>query len=701
MKIDLHCHTKAIKSGDPLTRNVTSEDFKKYVNSANVKLVAITNHNCFDILQYKEFVATVNGDFMIWPGIELDITGLNSESGHIILICNPENVEQFNEKIINTIGDASLEDYSIEIDKLIELANGMDCIIQAHYLKPKSLDFESLQYISEHIKDSYRFFYEASNYKSMGILINHKYRGIIGSDIKDWQKYDQVIFPNLKLDIDSFSQFLLLSKKDSSIVETLLNKKSKVRIDVGYRSEIEEIDIYDDVNIIFGTKGTGKSIVLDNIKNFFDKKGINSSYYTPSETKDKISDKLSIEDQERQLDNYGLDNCFTQFEYIKQWSEKAATAMKDYLDYVKCLNENKNKAKMKILETDTIKNNIDTNLKGYLDDIRIVNEILNLYSTIELEKYLDLNDIENIYIINQKIKQSAMLSMEEEWYKYQSVNLSNNCISSLKRIVEKNTELKTKPNDSGLYDLIDNRLKLEININDIYNGFNYSIDEKIADVGYLEKNKLLQKKRICKMLDKKSTSAEFNSKISNLKECQKFIFDIKDQLDTKDVAFSIQNFKQCCVDNTITSLDDFLGVSKEFQLNNLTYTPSTGEATMIILQEKLNENVDVYLLDEPEKSLGNTYINDVIVPKICELATNRKTIVIATHNANIAVRTFPYMSIYKEYENGSYNTYLGNPFSNNLINLKDNSIHKSWKEESMRVLEGGKEAFEERSEIYE
>lgn len=52
MKIDLHCHTKQIKSGDGEGRNVTPELFREKVMNADVKIVAITNHNAFDYEQY-------------------------------------------------------------------------------------------------------------------------------------------------------------------------------------------------------------------------------------------------------------------------------------------------------------------------------------------------------------------------------------------------------------------------------------------------------------------------------------------------------------------------------------------------------------------------------------------------------------------------------------------------------------------------
>lgn len=47
MKIDLHCHTRKIKTGDASTRDVDCEKFVSQVQNAGVSIVAITNHNCF------------------------------------------------------------------------------------------------------------------------------------------------------------------------------------------------------------------------------------------------------------------------------------------------------------------------------------------------------------------------------------------------------------------------------------------------------------------------------------------------------------------------------------------------------------------------------------------------------------------------------------------------------------------------------
>ena len=92
------------------------------------------------------------------------------------------------------------------------------------------------------------------------------------------------------------------------------------------------------------------------------------------------------------------------------------------------------------------------------------------------------------------------------------------------------------------------------------------------------------------------------------------------------------------------------------------YKPSKGELAILSLQHDLltKKDYDIFLIDEPEANLGSTYINDEIVPLLNELARSKKKIVVATHDANIAIRTRPSCSILKVVNNDQYETYIGN-----------------------------------------
>ena len=103
MKIDLHCHTKSIKSGDGEGRNVTVDVFKEKISNADIKIVAITNHNSFDIEQYNEFKEAVHDFCQVWPGIEIDVKGLNNKKYHVNTGTSKDTRFKFNPKVNNLI----------------------------------------------------------------------------------------------------------------------------------------------------------------------------------------------------------------------------------------------------------------------------------------------------------------------------------------------------------------------------------------------------------------------------------------------------------------------------------------------------------------------------------------------------------------------------------------------------------------------
>jgi predicted metal-dependent phosphoesterase TrpH len=55
MKIDIHTHTRKCKSGDAHTREISPEGFCEAILSTEVGVVAITNHNVFDLSQFKKY----------------------------------------------------------------------------------------------------------------------------------------------------------------------------------------------------------------------------------------------------------------------------------------------------------------------------------------------------------------------------------------------------------------------------------------------------------------------------------------------------------------------------------------------------------------------------------------------------------------------------------------------------------------------
>ena len=510
-----------------------------------------------------------------------------------------------------------------------------------------------------------------------------------------------------------FEQFLLLAKKDNNVVNTLLNKKTGTEIDISHKSSSknkvndtkkEFVRFYDDINIIFGTKGTGKSDVANRVFDYYKSKNIDVSYYTPNNNEDEINSKLKVTADERKLDLIDEDNCESEFKEIRKWKEASIVQLKDFIDYQNSKDVNTNKKKLKILDSKIYQNLNKDKINEENSTVNKIKKVENTLNSIELLKYINEQEKEVLQNIIIELRKAIIKEREKQWIDYESKKYSNKSIETLKVSIEENTETKTKPSKTGLFEFCDKRYTLILSISKIINGFKYSFNSLPTFVGELEENKSLYLLTKYRMLCSDSKTVEFSNKITFLKEAKRSIESVYNHCLELNVSKYVGKMNELLTEYNFTSLDDFLGVIKVFSLNNgdkvSEYKPSTGEATMIILQEKLNLNRNVYILDEPEKSLGNTYVNEVIVPKLIDLAKIRKTVIVVTHNANIAVRTFPYTSILKVYNNGIYKTYVGNPFVDKLISTSNPCDTLNWKEESLRVLEGGESAFEERGEIY-
>ena len=296
MKIDLHCHTKSVKQGETEKRNIDAKRFVEKISDANVKIVAITNHNEFDKKQYEEFIKEANGNFQIWPGIELDIQDEETEA-HLIIISNPDCLKEFETCVNNLIGNNDKGTFIADIKDVLNEFNNKDVIYIGHYIgKKKKLSPKMIELMENTIKEKHRLFLEPSNYKTLSVMSDNGFRAIMGSDVQDWDNYSSINLPELKLEVDSFNKFLLLAKKDVTTINTLLQKKEKKLIDIAIKLKNKKvinqtIPIYNDVNIIFGLKGTGKSCIIDGLCEKYIKDGIDCSIYRAKDVDDTIKNE--------------------------------------------------------------------------------------------------------------------------------------------------------------------------------------------------------------------------------------------------------------------------------------------------------------------------------------------------------------------------------------------------------------------------
>lgn len=703
MKIDLHCHTKQIKVGDGAGRNVSPEQFRKKVIDSDVKIVAITNHNTFDYDQYVLLKKAVEDVCAVWPGVEIDILGSDGRKYHLIIVANPDNAKDFAFGVNKLFAGENLETCKLRLQAVYDALHQYDVIYISHFYKKPGISEEDRRELLELVGDTSRVFGETQDHRSLGVLANHDFSVLIGSDVKDWNNYEKCTFADLRLPVESFAQFCLLAQRDNVVVDTLLNKKCRYDLIASpYKGITVPLKLYADVNIIFGQKGTGKSQILKSLYTDMLSRGISCEWYAGSDRDDDFSSLLSNEDMDRDLNKIGISSCAADFYAIFNWCDHTPTLLADYCKWWETKDNSTNKSLMKITEAASVGAPLIPNIAKHAQDYTNIKSASSYLKKINATKYFLPEDASTLQSLLDKLQKAIHDNLKKDVVEKHSAYLTDYSIDRIKLHADKNSDTVSKPSSPGFRDFATGRLKLRRAIDTIFENLQKPEYNEKVRIGELEgKGNIFINKRY-RMYCKESRTAEFEGRITDLRTIVDHLSDIQHDVFTPKVAVLVANLAAVCDEARINSLKAFLGTSKQVVLDSGSeYKPSNGEKGILLLQQKLKKEADAYFMDEPELGMGNSYIDTNIRPMITELARRHKVVVIATHNANIAVRTLPYTSIFRMHENGVYTTYVGNPFNDQLVNIADPKDVRSWSFESMHTLEGGEEAFYERKTIYE
>lgn len=703
MKIDLHCHTKKTKTGDGKQRNVTPELFKEKIALADIKIVAITNHNCFDFNQYIVLQGAVSGLCQVWPGVEIDVQG--ESKFHLIVVTKPEDAERFSSCVSDLFRGENIDVCEHTLNEVYEKFRSFDAIYIPHFHdKRPAISEGDRNKLIELVGDSARVFIEPRNHRTLGVLSNKDLSVMIGSDVKDWNKYEECTFAELRLPVGNFSELLLLAKRDRAVVNTLLSKKPTVDMTGKPHPSVSiPLSIYPDVNIIFGPKGTGKTEILKSLYNEMLGSGKCCKKYIASERSEDFSALTKLKDMDLNLDKVHASPCEEEFKFLFEWTDCSPTLFSNYSDWAKTKGNSNSKSRMKI--TEAVHDNYSVSNKHdiHKSDKDSIDKIISLVQTIDLQEYLSDGENKQLQFLIRKLQTTALAKREADLIAQYSSKMTNWSIDKIKALADKNSDTISRPSTAGLKSFARKRIQLLHVVKTILNNLDVKEHNERIRIGSLEDKGDIFINYKYRMICPEERTADYpNYNISALREIKTLLEYIRDNIFDDELATHIEYFNSKCIETSIISVKPFLGRSKQIVTSDgEEYEPSNGEKGILLLQRTLHEDADAYFLDEPELGMGNSYIDTDIRPIISDLAKRRKYVVVATHNANIAVRTLPYTSIFRTHENGTYKTYIGNPFDDLLVNVEDKNDIRSWTEESMHSLEGGHDAFYERRDIYE
>lgn len=711
MKIDIHTHTRKCKTGDAPTREISPESFCEAILSTEVGVVAITNHNVFDLAQYKAIQARIGSNAQVWPGVELDVHD-GKTKGHLLVITSPDLAEKLSAAVIELTANHTADSFKVTIPDVLAKFDAMEPLYVAHYKQKRpSVSDDMLTVLEQGARNKWSILKEVSNAISAGIHISHGRPSIYGSDVHDWGKYSEIAvdLPDLRLPIDSFEHFCLLLKKDPTTINTAMHRKTCESLPLIPFEDGKKLtlNVFNDINILFGPKGTGKSKILEAIARHYTKNGIDARVFESAA--ERLDDHFDVKGRNLSLNlnTYDINYCQDEIELIRAAVEVDVTSTTKFKVFFEKTVSSQNAKKILLKDIDTEEpGDAARHFSKYHETASEISSFADLVDT-DLLVRAELS-VDEFAELQRLLKLLLQRLNGKEWtgfVNWQEIVLLNSAIAKFRKEVERKTGSPAKPTTTGFRDYAMNRINVAVSGIAILKSLRSTIPSEHQVIGDLGSGKG-ELNFVTQYLfqDGSVTDREFSSITTVKKSLQKrFAQAIRDVVKH---SFQDNLFEYVATLNSIEDVEDvstvyeLLMFKRCFTLGGEPYTPSSGEASMVMLQKELGEDKDVYILDEPEKSLGNEYINDVIVPLIKERAKLGRRVFISTHDANIAVRTLPYCSIYRTYGPEGYRTFVGNPFTNNLVNVEDPSMLHSWKDVSMRTLEGGRDAFGERGKIY-
>ncbi|MCG7643894.1 histidinol phosphatase [Alteromonas sp. MmMcT2-2] len=636
-KIDLHMHTVPTISDAHF--DFSLEKLEEYVKTAELDAIAITNHDVFDLAQFREIDKAL--DCIVFPGIEINLA-----KGHILLISENENLDEFQIKTqavtekIKVIGDF------ISVDELFHIFGDLNkYLLIPHYEKKPSISRQTVDQMGELISAG-----EVDSPKKFIRLAKDdtELTPVLFSDVRIREGMRK--FPSKQTYIDC-GNISLSSLKHS------LRDRNKVALS---RSDGNSLfQIFDDgqklstgLNVVIGARSSGKTETLTQISNDCDNV--------------KYIQQFSLV----QRDDVNYEKEFNDDVARKKsiFADKHLTPFKNVIDDVLNVDIRVNQRKVEDYLSTLLRSAEEAEKFDAFSKVALFNEtqfevaqdkgLGNLIGSVrQLIDNIEYREIIDKHIDVNNLKALALELIELLWskaYERKKRSFVNDIVRDVKSKLQLRTSA-TQVKDVDLYRVM------------------------------IEHRKVLKFNQITQLLQ--TEKVIFQENIQEYASPYKYLIALKE-----NGAWTPSEFYKyfACIEYEILNKDGFKvsgGERSEFRL----------------LQEiKDAQNFDYLLIDEPESSFDNLFLKGEANQMLKEISKTMPVVVV-THNSTVgaSINADYIMYTSKEIEGDEivYRRYSGYPSDKELCSVDGKTINNF--QVTMNTLEAGEEAYVDRRGGYE
>lgn len=722
--MDLHCHTLATKSGDG-NRTVSNTVFASKIKGAGVKVVAITNHNKFDKTQFDSLVSSVGENAIIWPGVELDVYGNHSGvrvSGHILVVANPNDVEKF-DAIVDNLCGSDQENFSMDIDDLPStFASLGGCMFICHHHKKKEISKEDIDYLKANISQMDTVVLEPSTARKAGMIVREENETCwFGSDVKDWSNYPggepEKMLPNCSFGITSYDRFVSLLKKDNSAVlhSTVLSPKQLNPIVIAPFDDLNlSLSLFNDVNVIFGGKATGKTEILKAIEAKFKESGKKTRSYYIEQKADALKSIVNVPPDVDTLSNFAKHYSENEISTILKWSWHEIPSLKKFKNHYETVQLNDTSARLAICKATFSDSLTPVPVNEKIKENRKIRKIVKFYAKLDKKNYLSEQEATTANSLANKMLTKLESENLDRCIDYKAKCLEKWTIDYLKKKIANVTSIVEKPSSVGFNTFADDYYLIKNAVDKVIENMMFEYKPKSEVIGEIPlKGKVRRRMEIGFSFQKSPSHSDITGgKRYFVKNggTQDLINKFKQKIKAmngaetaEEISAAVSNAQEFLNSNNFNSLECLLNYSNFLETDTVSdFFPSNGVTSILLVDSAVSDTkVDVIILDEPDGGMGSDFVNMELLPKILKRASENKVVVIGTHDPNLVVRTHPYCCIYRvEDTPDHYLTYIGNSFEDYLVNVLDDSKRIPWIEACIEKCEGGQDAIGERERTY-
>ncbi|MDU3177390.1 PHP domain-containing protein [Anaerococcus sp.] len=668
--IDLHLHTRSTISDSHFDFSIDS--LKRHIKQLELDIIGITNHNLFDLEQFKYIDNNI--DIKVLPGIEI-----NFENGHLLLLSENEKLEDFSKKCEEINLRIKSPNDTIKKNELENIFGDLsNYLLIPHNPKRPKVPIPVIRDMKDYISAV-----EVSSIKDFlrEYIDNKEFTPVWFSDIRLSDKVNNKKRGRVFLDI---------GESKLSSIKFALKHREKVKLTKNESNSLFPINNNGDLvstglNILLGARSSGKSHFLNNLY----ENNQNVKYIRQFSLLDKYESDLK--DFKSRLNNENSNISEAKFLDFKTLIEEMVEVNisnheNEVNSYVKSLikfateeerRDSFSKSNLYTQDTFAIKNtdSIDK-LIGSVETILENKEYKEI-----VEKYIDIENLEALII--ELCKRSNKIHKK---------NIYLNKVNKI--IKESKEELQVKTASNNIPDINLNEYLIDIDkirkFNNICNLVKRNEVTKLEEIG---------------RFDLVMISGEYKN-VTEIKNNTKTKVALSDIFKShyKNGYNYLNELKKLDIPRT-EYWKYFINVRFDIW-NEYNLSASGGErAEYNLLNEiKTAFEYEMLLLDEPESSFDNIFLNTEVNNLIKDIS-KKMPVILATHNNTVGISINPDYLLYTlrqpKDDDIIFKVFSGNIDSEYLVSFDDSDDKISTTEVLMDSLEAGELAYKERKKIYE